>query len=102
MGTKVILNMWLQEKQIELLNESTWYLDSGCSKHMIGNIKLLSEVFVYQGPRITFGECKTVDKGKIIYENIIMNEVFLVENLRYNLISINQLCDGGDIVEFHK
>lgn len=69
---------------------------------MTGNIKLLSEVFDSQGPRITFWECKTVDKGTIIYENIIMNEVFLIENLRCNLISINQLCDSGYIVEFHK
>ncbi|XP_073123129.1 uncharacterized protein [Henckelia pumila] len=41
-------------------------------------------------------------KGKIIHDNIIINDVILFENLFYNLISISQLCDNGYSVEFHQ
>ena len=41
-------------------------------------------------------------KGKIIHGNLIINDVLIVENLHYNLISISQLCDIGHVVEFHK
>ena len=59
----------------------------------------------YNGPKISFGDNskgKTVGKGKIIHGNLTINEVLIVENLSYNLISISQLCDIGHVVEFHK
>ena len=72
---------------------------------MTGNSRLLTEVSKYAGPKITFGDNskgKTVGKGKIVHGNITINDVLLVENLCYNLISISQMCDNGHVVEFHK
>ncbi|XP_075483738.1 uncharacterized protein LOC142523890 [Primulina tabacum] len=94
--------MELMKKNLE---KSTWFLDSGCSRHMTGNKNLLSEVVNFKGPTITFGdnaEGKAMGKGKIIHGKIIIKDVLLVENLRYNMISISQLCDNGYTVEFHK
>ena len=72
---------------------------------MTGNSKLLSDIERCSGPRISFGnnsKGKTVGKGKIIHSDININDVYLVENLHFNLISISQLCDNGHVVEFHE
>ncbi|XP_073121350.1 uncharacterized protein [Henckelia pumila] len=85
--------------------EESWYLYSGCSRHMTGNDKLLFELVKYHGPTITFGDNskgKTVGKDKIIHDNIIIQDILLVDNLKYNLISISQMCDYGHSVEFQK
>ena len=99
------LSICILQVQDSCLENSTWYLDSGYSRHMIGNSKLLTDITRCSGPRITFGDNskgKTVGKGKIIHGTITINNIFLVENLSYNLISISQLCDNGYLVEFQK
>ncbi|XP_075483610.1 uncharacterized protein LOC142523763 [Primulina tabacum] len=95
----------MQELKKKNLEKSTWFLDSGCSRHMTGNKDLFLEVVNFKGPTITFGDNakgKDMGKGKIIHGKIIIKDVLLVENLCYNLISISQLCDNGYTVEFHK
>ena len=72
---------------------------------MTDNSRLLINVSKYNGPEISFGDNskgKTVGKGKIINGNITINDVLVVENLCYNLISISQMCDNGHVVEFYK
>ena len=72
---------------------------------MTGNSQLLIDVSKYSGPKISFvdnSKGKTVGKGKIIHSNNTINDVLIVENLHYNLISIRQMCDNGHVVEFHK
>jgi hypothetical protein len=55
---------------------------------------------------VTFGNDK---KGKVLGTGIIkvndcftLNDVALVDKLRYNLLSISQLCDADLSVIFHK
>jgi hypothetical protein len=55
---------------------------------------------------VTFGDDK---KGKVLSTDVIkindcftLNDVTLVDRLRYNLLSISQLCDAGLSVLFHK
>jgi hypothetical protein len=55
---------------------------------------------------VTFGDDK---KGKVLGTGIIkvndyftLNDVALVDRLRYNLLSISQLCDADLSVLFHK
>ncbi|XP_073121349.1 uncharacterized protein [Henckelia pumila] len=94
-----------QEVGIKEKEEESWYLDSGCSRHMTENNELLSKLVEFNGPIITFGDNskgKTVGKGKIIHGNIIIQDVLLVETLKYNLLSISQMCDYGHSVEFQK
>ncbi|XP_073138774.1 uncharacterized protein [Henckelia pumila] len=45
-----------QEAGMKEKKEESWYLDSGCSRHMTENDKLLSELVKYNGPTITFGD----------------------------------------------
>jgi hypothetical protein len=55
---------------------------------------------------VTFGDDK---KGKVLDIDIIkvndcfiLNDVALVDRLRYNLLSVSQLCDADLSVLFHK
>ncbi|XP_057989065.1 uncharacterized protein LOC131172129 [Hevea brasiliensis] len=68
--------------------ESKWYLDSGCSRHMTENANL-------------FLSLEKKDGGKVGKENSpILDKVLLVDGLKHNLLSINQLCDKGCRVIF--
>ena len=81
-----------------------WYVDSGCSRHMTGNRKLLSNIKECERGDVTFGDNQ---KGRVIgignvsskYDNFIEN-VMLVDNLKYNLISVSQICDRNLGVNF--
>ncbi|XP_070008297.1 uncharacterized protein [Nicotiana sylvestris] len=83
-----------------------WYLDSACSSHMTGDKNLYKEVTKIDGGSVKFGDDS---KGKIIGTRIIpfdnncdITEVYLVDGLNYNLLSISQLCDSGYEVNFKK
>jgi hypothetical protein len=41
---------------LKILDTCLWYLDSDCSKHMIGDTTLLNEVQMGKGGRITYGD----------------------------------------------
>ncbi|CAL9098073.1 unnamed protein product [Musa textilis] len=84
--------------------KSKWYLDSGCSKHMTGDPSQFSKLSSQDEGFITFGDN---NQGKIIGKGTIDNKstfsidnVLLVDGLKYNLLSISQLCDNGYIVRF--
>ncbi|KAJ9553102.1 hypothetical protein OSB04_017147 [Centaurea solstitialis] len=81
----------------------TWYLDSGCSRHMTGNKSLLLNYVSEKGPSVTFGDnAKGITKGYDTLSNgfITFNQVAYVEGLMHNLLSICQLCDLGYKVIF--
>jgi hypothetical protein len=79
--------------------EDTWLMDSGCSRHMTGNKKWFSSLTPLSHKEyVTFEDDK---KGKVLGTGIIkvndcfsLNDVALVDILRYNLLSISQLCDA--------
>ena len=77
-----------------------WYLDSGCSCHITGSKSLLLSFQSKDGANISFGNKLT---GKIIGKsNTIMSkfikflEISLVDDLKYNLLSVSQICDQGN------
>ena len=76
-----------------------WYFDSGCSRHMIGNPSVLSTYTEEASGKVTFGDGgKGRIKGKGNIECVDqppLANVYYVEGLKANLISINQLCDDG-------
>ncbi|KAL5578770.1 hypothetical protein UlMin_011212 [Ulmus minor] len=84
---------------------NVWFLDSGCSRHMTGDIKQFSNLEKKIGGNVTFGDN---GKGSIIGKGTFGNssfpslieDVLLVENLNYNLLSVSQLCDKGFKVVF--
>jgi hypothetical protein len=85
--------------------EDTWLMDSGCSWHMIRNKKWFSSLTPLSHKEyVTFGDDK---KGKVLGNRVIkvndrftLNDVALVDRLRYNLLSILQLCDADLSVLF--
>jgi hypothetical protein len=87
--------------------EDTWLMDYGCSRHMTENKKWFSNLTPLSHKEyVTFRDDK---KGKVLGTSIIkvtdcliLNDVALVNKLRYNLLSISQLCDADLSVLFYK
>jgi hypothetical protein len=87
--------------------EDTWLMDSGCFRHMTGNKKWFSSLIPLSHKEyVTFGDDKN---GKVLGTDVIkvndcftLNDVALVDRLRYNLLSVSQLCDAGLGVLFRK
>ena len=79
--------------------ENKWLMDSGCSRHMTGDKKWFSSLTPLSHKEyVTFGDDK---KGKVLGTGVIkvndfftLNDVALVDRLRYNLPSISQLVDA--------
>jgi hypothetical protein len=84
-----------------------WLMDSGCSRYMTGNKKWFSSLIPLSHKEyVTFGDDK---KGKVLGTGVIkvndcftLNDVALVDRLRYNLLSVSQLCDADLSVLFRK
>jgi hypothetical protein len=76
-------------------------MDSGCTNHMTGEKKMFTSYVKNKDSQdaIIFGDgnqgkVKGLGKIAITFEHSISN-VFLVESLRYNLLSLSQLCNMG-------
>ncbi|KAL0906404.1 hypothetical protein M5K25_024896 [Dendrobium thyrsiflorum] len=84
--------------------ESMWYLDSGCSRHMIGDANQFISLEARAGGKVTLGDNttrKVVGAGIIgNSKNLLIENVLLVDGLKYNLLSISQLCDKGYTINF--
>ncbi|XP_019257780.1 PREDICTED: uncharacterized protein LOC109235997 [Nicotiana attenuata] len=83
-----------------------WYLDSACSSHMTGDKNLFKEVTKINGRNIKFGDDskgKIVGTGTVPFgNNCDITEVYLVDGLNYNLLSITQLCESIYEIKFKK
>ncbi|GJZ13110.1 retrovirus-related pol polyprotein from transposon TNT 1-94 [Tanacetum coccineum] len=85
------------------IRKPIWYLDSVCSRHMTGVKSYLYKYVEQPGPKIVFGDdstCTTEGYGSIKCNGIVFTKVAYVNGLKYNLISISQLCDAKYIVQF--
>nr|GFA02222.1 putative ribonuclease H-like domain-containing protein [Tanacetum cinerariifolium] len=78
------------------------YWDSGCSRHMIGNISYLSDYEPFDGGYVSFGQggCKITGKGTIKTGKLEFENVYFVKDLKYNLFSVSQIYDNKNIVLF--
>jgi hypothetical protein len=76
--------------------EDTWLMDFDCSRHMTGNKKWFSSLTPLSHKKYaTFGDDKN---GRVLGTGIIkvndcfiLNDVALVDRLRYNMLSVFQL-----------
>ncbi|XP_070025804.1 uncharacterized protein [Nicotiana sylvestris] len=81
-----------------------WFIDSGYSKHMIGNTMVFLSLKALQGGSVSFGNGKRgyilgVGKvGKSLTHSI--ENVYYVNGLKYSLLSVSQICDKENKVEF--
>ena len=77
----------------KVMDTCLWYLDSGCSRHMIGDRSLFKVFESKKGGNVTFGDgSKSQIKGKGIISlpglpNIA--NVLYIEGLRVNLLGIS-------------
>ncbi|KAJ9544445.1 hypothetical protein OSB04_024152 [Centaurea solstitialis] len=82
---------------------STWYVDSGCSRHMTGTLELLTSYVNKEGSFVAFGgnqKWKIKGYGMIVKGVVTVNQVSYVDGLKHNLISVSQLCDNEMDVMF--
>ncbi|GJS39062.1 reverse transcriptase domain-containing protein [Tanacetum coccineum] len=80
------------------------FVDSGCSRHMTGNIAHLSDFKDFDGGYVTFGGGayggRITGKGTIKTDNLDFDDVYFVKELKFNLFSISQMCDKKNYVLF--
>lgn len=75
--------------------ENWWYDDSGCSKHMTGDRKMFTHFESTDCGNVIFGDNgkkKITGKGTIGM-NVRIEDFAYVEGLKFNLLSVRQLCD---------
>ncbi|GJW91610.1 retrovirus-related pol polyprotein from transposon TNT 1-94 [Tanacetum coccineum] len=82
-----------------------WYLDSGCSKDMMGNpSRLMNFVKKFIGT-VRFGNDHfgaIMGYGDYMIGDSVISKVYYVEGLRHNLFSVGQFCDLDLQVAFKK
>ncbi|KAD6118823.1 hypothetical protein E3N88_10094 [Mikania micrantha] len=84
---------------------SIWYVDSGGSMHMTGSRSLLHNYFTGRKGFVSFGNDAKgyiIGKGVVTNGEIRFDDVNHVENLKYNLLSVSQICDKGHVSLFTK
>ncbi|KAF5822614.1 putative RNA-directed DNA polymerase [Helianthus annuus] len=80
-------------------------MDSGCSRHMTGDLSQLVNVKEFNGGYVSFAGGEF---GRITLKGTVQNGVLSFENVNYvpelkhNLLSISQICDRGNSVHFTK
>nr|GFA72648.1 ribonuclease H-like domain-containing protein [Tanacetum cinerariifolium] len=76
----------------------------GRSKYMTGNMSYLSEFEEFNGGYVSFGGNpkggKIIGKGNIKTSKLDFEDVYLVKELKFNLLSISQMCDKMNSVLF--
>src|SRR4051812_41840933 len=84
----------------------SWYLDSGCSRHMTGKRSMFQSLELKSAGKVKFGGNQ---KGEIIGPGTIcignspsITNVVLVDGLAHNLLSISQLSDNGYDIIFNQ
>nr|GFA48743.1 ribonuclease H-like domain-containing protein [Tanacetum cinerariifolium] len=79
-------------------------IDSGCSRHMTENMSYLSDFEELNDGYVSFGGnqkgCKIYGKGKIRTGKLDFDDVYIVKELKFNLLSVSQMYDKKNSVLF--
>nr|GEW98127.1 retrovirus-related Pol polyprotein from transposon TNT 1-94 [Tanacetum cinerariifolium] len=79
-------------------------IDSGCSRHMTGNMSYLFDFKEFNGGYVAFRGNpkggKIFGKEKIKTGKLDFDDVYFVKELRFNLFSVSQMCDKKNSVLF--
>ncbi|GJS97603.1 putative ribonuclease H-like domain-containing protein [Tanacetum coccineum] len=88
----------------EILLQDHVVVDSGFFSHMTGNKAYLSDYEDFNGGFVAFGSDpkggKITGKGKIKTANLDFDDVYFVDELKFNLFSVSQMCDKKNSVLF--
>nr|GEX60709.1 hypothetical protein [Tanacetum cinerariifolium] len=84
--------------------EDQGYFDSGCFRHMTGNISCVTDFKEFDGGYVAFGGGakggKITGKGTIKTGKLDFKDVYFVKELQFNLFSVSQMCDKKNSVLF--
>nr|GEU92199.1 putative ribonuclease H-like domain-containing protein [Tanacetum cinerariifolium] len=90
---------------LQLVEIVLFIIDSGCSKHMTGNLKLLINFVEKFLGTVKFGNDQIVPilgYGDLVQGAITIKRVYYVKGLNHNLFSVGQFCDADLEVDFQK
>nr|GEV25920.1 retrovirus-related Pol polyprotein from transposon TNT 1-94 [Tanacetum cinerariifolium] len=88
-----------------LLEIILFIVDSGCSKHMTGNLKLLTNFVEKFLGTVKFGNdqiAKILGYRDLVHGAVTIKRVYYVKGLNHNLFSVGQFCDADLEVAFRK
>nr|GEV02412.1 retrovirus-related Pol polyprotein from transposon TNT 1-94 [Tanacetum cinerariifolium] len=80
-------------------------VDSGCSEHMTGNLKLLTNFVEKFLGTVKFRNdqiAPILGYGDLVQGKVTIKRVYYVKGLNHNLFSVGQLCDADLEVAFRK
>ncbi|GJS27045.1 retrovirus-related pol polyprotein from transposon TNT 1-94 [Tanacetum coccineum] len=89
----------------EIVQLILFIVDSGCTKHMTGNLSLLCNFVEKYLGTVRFGNdqfAPILGYGDLVQGNITIKRVYYVEGLNHNLFSVGQFCDADLEVAFRK
>nr|GEV22892.1 retrotransposon protein, putative, unclassified [Tanacetum cinerariifolium] len=101
---------WKPKSQIGNLNPNLmeiilFIVDFGCSKHMTGNLKLLTNFVEKFLGTVKFRNdqiAPILGYGDLVQGKVTIKKVYYVEGLNHNLFSVGQFCDADLEVAFQK
>ncbi|GJX19338.1 retrovirus-related pol polyprotein from transposon TNT 1-94 [Tanacetum coccineum] len=97
-----VRNESVTKKIVQLI---LFIVDSGCTKHMTGNLSLLCNFVEKYLGTVRFGNdqfAPILGYGDLVQGNITIKRVYYVEGLNHNLFSVGQFCDADLEVAFQK
>jgi len=79
------------------LHQGTWILDSGASGHMSSEQSTLHDLVLIKNSILVNlpngAQVRVTHKGKLrIAKKLVLNDVLLVPNFKFSLLSIKKLC----------
>nr|GFB15275.1 integrase, catalytic region, zinc finger, CCHC-type, peptidase aspartic, catalytic [Tanacetum cinerariifolium] len=95
----------ITRKLYELVKIVLFIVDSGCSKHMKGNLKLLINFVEKFLGTVKFENdqiAPILGYGDLVQGAVMIKRVYYVEGLNHNLFSVGQFCDADLEVAFQK
>ncbi|GJS90059.1 retrovirus-related pol polyprotein from transposon TNT 1-94 [Tanacetum coccineum] len=103
--SKFLNNVNARTKRPKIVQLILFIVDSGCTKHMTGNLSLLCNFVEKYLGTVRFGNdqfAPILGYGDLVQGNITINRVYYVEGLNHNLFSVGQFCDADLEVAFRK
>ncbi|GKE37722.1 retrovirus-related pol polyprotein from transposon TNT 1-94 [Tanacetum coccineum] len=92
----------LYEQLVEII---LFIFDSGCSKHMTGNLKLITNFMEKFLGMVKFGNdqiAPILGYGDLVQGTITIKRVYYIEGLNHKLFFVGQFCDADLEVTFWK
>nr|GEX15212.1 retrovirus-related Pol polyprotein from transposon TNT 1-94 [Tanacetum cinerariifolium] len=101
----ISLEIALQKRKEQIIQLIIFIVDSVCTKHMTGNLKLLCNFVENFLGTVRFGNDQftlILGYGDLVQGNATINRVYYVEGLNHNLFAVGQFCDADLEVAFGK